>query len=305
MRVSDEPVPGGQPDRREDEDRDDHDDRAGSSCRSAGAGARSAARSSGVSSQAGLVAGDRLVLGAVVLEDAAQVAQAREQRAGSRGRSPVRSMPSTSQKRNEEPSWSLMRLVSADRDDEEQADGEQRARRRSCRPRRRRRSAPPPRASARWREMPSALKPMTSDSPSATTPRTIGRRSTRCRLRTDVERVVCDVDLAARRPRSVSSAAGVRAARAAACGPATAQVRDAAHHHALEDGLAADGGVALRDAGRRRTRRRRRRRGAVGSGATRPAIASGASQLLAAARAWRALEAVDAAAGVDELLLPV
>ena len=35
---------------------------------------------SGVSVQAGLVAGDRLVLGAVVLEHAAQVAQAREQR---------------------------------------------------------------------------------------------------------------------------------------------------------------------------------------------------------------------------------
>ena len=35
-------------------------------------------------------------------------------------------------------------------------------------------------------EMPSALKPMTSDSTSATTPRTIGRRRRRCFLRTDV-----------------------------------------------------------------------------------------------------------------------
>ena len=35
-------------------------------------------------------------------------------------------------------------------------------------------------------EMPSALKPMTSDSTSATTPRMIGRRSRRCFLRIDV-----------------------------------------------------------------------------------------------------------------------
>ena len=42
---------------------------------------------SGVERQARLVAGDRLVLGAVVLEDAAQVAHPREQHAGSRGRS--------------------------------------------------------------------------------------------------------------------------------------------------------------------------------------------------------------------------
>ena len=35
-------------------------------------------------------------------------------------------------------------------------------------------------------EMPSALKPMTSDSTSATTPRMIGRRSSRCFLSTEV-----------------------------------------------------------------------------------------------------------------------
>ena len=37
----------------------------------------------------------------------------------------MRSTPSTSQNSNAEPSWSLIRLVSADRDDEEQADREQ------------------------------------------------------------------------------------------------------------------------------------------------------------------------------------
>ena len=74
----DQPVPGGQADRGEDEDRDDHDDE-----QEARAAARVQAREAlgvrGRQRQLGLVAGDRLVLGAVVLEHAAQVAQAREQ----------------------------------------------------------------------------------------------------------------------------------------------------------------------------------------------------------------------------------
>ena len=43
-------------------------------------------------------------------------------------------------------------------------------------------------SSATWAlaEIPSALKPMPSDSTSATTPRTIGRRSRRCFWRTEV-----------------------------------------------------------------------------------------------------------------------
>ncbi len=96
---------------------------AGSSCRSAGAAARSAAAFSGVSSQAGLVAGDRLVLGAVVLEHAAQVAQAREQQqVAEEDRRAHDALDQPEQRRGVQ-----LRLDQADepdRDDEEQADRE-------------------------------------------------------------------------------------------------------------------------------------------------------------------------------------
>ena len=62
------------------------------------------------------------MLGAVVLEHAAQVAHAREQQQVAE-EDAVRRTPSTSQNSNEEPSWSLIRLVSR-RDQEEQDDRE-------------------------------------------------------------------------------------------------------------------------------------------------------------------------------------
>ena len=104
-------VPLRQADRGEDEDRHDHHDQ-----QEARAAARVQAREAlgvlGRQRQPGLEAGDRLVLGAVVLEHAAQVAQARRAARGSRGRSRCARSPSTSQKRKAEPSWSLNRLVS-------------------------------------------------------------------------------------------------------------------------------------------------------------------------------------------------
>ena len=74
-----QPVPGRQADRREDEDRDDHHDEQEARA-AARVQAAEALRVGRRELEAGLVAGDRLVLGAVVLEDAAQVAQARQQR---------------------------------------------------------------------------------------------------------------------------------------------------------------------------------------------------------------------------------
>ena len=97
----------------------------------------------------------------------------------------MRRSPSTSQNRTDEPSSSLIRFVSVDRDDEEQPDATARARTTIVPPHR-----PPEIGSSSsgicaLAEMPSALKPIISDSPSATTPRTIGSRSSRWRLSTD------------------------------------------------------------------------------------------------------------------------
>ena len=72
----------------------------------------------------------------------------------------------------------------------------------------------------------SALKPIDIDWPSATTPRITGQRSARLRADPGDDGVGLDGDLAV-------LAGGHRPGG------------DAAHHHALEDGLAADGGVAL------------------------------------------------------------
>ena len=77
-------------------------------------------------------------------------------------------------------------------------------------------------------EIPNARKPIRSDSASATTPRITGQRSTRCRLAQETSgseiTSICSSGLAdGHRPG-----------------------RDAAHHHALEHRLAADGRVAAR-----------------------------------------------------------
>ena len=94
-------------------------------------------------------------------------------------------------------------------------------------------------------EMPSALKPMTSDSTSATTPRTIGRRSRRCFLRTDVSgNEVTSISPWAPRSGSMPVLGDLLGQRLA---HGHRPRRDATHHHALEHGLTPDGGVALGD----------------------------------------------------------
>src|SRR3954471_6939815 len=94
-------------------------------------------------------------------------------------------MPSTIQKSSEEPSWSLMRLVTPTGTTKNRPIARTSATT----------TVPnhiPPEmscsSSGSWAlaEMPSALKPITIDSTSATTPRTIGRRSARWRFMTDV-----------------------------------------------------------------------------------------------------------------------
>ena len=106
----DEDPPGGQPERREDEDGHDHHEEQEARA-AAGVQAREARGVLRGQLLPGLVAGDGLVLGAVVLEHPPQVTQAGEQQRGSRGRSRSAGSPSTSQNRIEEPSWSLIRLV--------------------------------------------------------------------------------------------------------------------------------------------------------------------------------------------------
>ena len=105
----DQPVPGRQAERGEDEDRDDHDDEQEARA-AARVKARVALGARGRQAVAGLEAGDRLVLRAVVLEDPAQVAEAADRgEVADEDRGPED--PSTSQKSTEEPSWSLIRLV--------------------------------------------------------------------------------------------------------------------------------------------------------------------------------------------------
>ena len=96
-------------------------------------------------------------------------------------------------------------------------------------------------------EMPSALKPIFSDSASATTPRMIGQRKRAVALGPGDERERDDLDLAER------GLLGVEAVLAELLGQRLADRdgprRDAAHHHALEHRLAADGRVLLRHQG--------------------------------------------------------
>ena len=95
--------------------------------------------------------------------------------------------------------------------------------------------------------MPSALKPILSDSPSAATPRMTRQPQDLVALRPATERLGDHLDVAERRlcriELSVLMLGALLGARLAhRHGPG----RDAAHHHALEHGLAADWGVAHR-----------------------------------------------------------
>ena len=96
-------------------------------------------------------------------------------------------------------------------------------------------------------EMPSAEKPIFSDSASATTPRMIGQRKTRWRFVHETSGNETDLDLAERR-----LALG-QALRPDLLGQRLADGdgprRDAAHHHALEHRLPADGRILLRHQG--------------------------------------------------------
>ena len=145
---------------------------------------------------------------------------------------PVRSIPSTSQKRKGEPSWSLIRLVSPTGTTKKRptASSSEKA---IVRPQTQPpiSSCSPSSSSSIWAlaEIASARKPIFIDSPRATTPRMTGRRQSAVALRPGDERLGLDLDLA------LGGADGD--------GPD----RDAAHHHALEHRLAADRRVALGD----------------------------------------------------------
>ena len=119
----DEQVPLGQAERREDEDRHDHHDQ-----QEARAAARVQAREAlgvlGRQRQVRLEAGDRLVLGAVVLEHAAQVTHAREQPdVAEEDRGTQHALDEPEQERRAE--LVLEQAGEPDRDDEEQADREE------------------------------------------------------------------------------------------------------------------------------------------------------------------------------------
>ena len=147
-----QPVPGGQADRGEDEDRHDHHDE-----QEARPAARvQAAEALGVLGrelEPRLVAGDRLVLGAVVLEDAAQVAQAREQQqVAEEDRGAHDPLDEPEEERRVE--LVLDEARQPDRHDEEQADGERQRDDARCRTTCRPRSPSPPRAAGRWPRCP-------------------------------------------------------------------------------------------------------------------------------------------------------
>ena len=132
---------------------------------------------SGVSVEAGLVAGDRLVLGAVVLEHALEVLHARDQ---PQVAEEDRDADELLDDHEDEPVRDRVLEEVGERRPAAGRTGRPRrsSRTRRCRPRCRRRS--PALALLRGicalAEMPSALKPIFSDSASATTPRTSGRR---------------------------------------------------------------------------------------------------------------------------------
>ena len=208
--------------------------------------------------------------------------------AGSRGRSLVRSSALDSQNSNEEPSWSLIRLVSPTgiRKNSTIASASatttvptQTAARDLLRPR-------PPRpvrpassgGSCALAETSSARKPIASEPPSATTPRMIGRRSTRWRLIAESSgKVLTSISPSAASSGERSPSASCSARRLA---HRDRPVGDAAHHHALEHRLAAHGRVArgaqlavgqLAPLGARSAPARRRRRRSPRRRRSRPA----------------------------------
>ena len=134
----------------------------------------------------------------------------------------MRRTPSTSQNRHDESQPVLDEAREPDRDDEEQADREQRARATTVAdPHAAARSASSSSGSCALAEMPSALKPIASDSPSATTPRTIGSRSSAVALEdrgragtiwTSIS--PCGALLRVEPPRSSCSGSGLRTATA-------------------------------------------------------------------------------------------
>ena len=205
-----------------------------------------------------LVTGDRLVLGAVVLEHALEVAHARDQpevergrsRSGSASRSARTTTPlgMSSRKRLVRPAGSRKNRPTANSSANATVPAQ----------------APPPSSFCSpcssggiWAlaEMPSALKPIFSDSRQRHHAANDGQAQHAVALRPRHERLGGHLDLA------LGSLLGVRAAVGQLLGRGLAHGHGprghAAHHHALEDGLAADRGVAGR------LPRRARRGGAV------------------------------------------
>src|SRR4051812_16310492 len=270
-----EDPPGGQPDRREDEDRDDHDDEE-EARPAAGMEAAEAVRALGGERLARLVGGDRLVLGAVVLEDPPQVGQARDERqVAEEDRRAQDALDEPEQDRGVE--RVLDEAREPDRGDEEEPDREPQ--------RHDHRADPGPAPDLLGLAVPVAeLR--------------VGRVLERAEA--DLERLAQRDDPAddrqpqrgvALQPRDERPRpdGDLALGRADGDGPR----RDATHHHALEDGLPAHGRVparhqaAVRQPGRAHARAGLLRRSLAALGARDPA-----------------LEPLDAAAGVDQLLPP-
>ncbi len=102
-------------------------------------------------------------------------------------------------------------------------------------------------------EMPSALKPIDSDSHERDDAADDGQAQDAVALEHRDQRERLHLDLAERRLLGIEALLGKLLGQRLANGDGPR--RDAAHHHALEDGLAADGCVAKRLERRRRLRR--------------------------------------------------
>ena len=239
-----QPVPGGPPERGEHEDGDDHHD-SRKLVPQRGCRRENCCAFSGVSGEPGLVAGDRLVLGAVVLEHAGAGPSCARAATGSRGRSRSGSTLLDEPEQEAEPSSSLQKFARPTGSTKKRPTAN--AARATTVP-----AHVPPEicssSSGSWAlaEMPSALKPIFSDSASATTPR-MTAAAARGALRPRDERERRDLDLAERGLLGVEPVLAELLGRGLADrdGPG----RDAAHHHALEHRLAADGRVLLRHQG--------------------------------------------------------
>src|SRR3954447_12191396 len=235
-----EPVPRRQADRREQEDRDDHDDEQ-EARPAAGVQPREALRVLRRQRKVRLVAGDRLVLGAVVLEDAAQVAQAGEQRdVAEEDRRAQDALDQPEQQRRAE--LILDEARESDGHDEEQADREQQ---------RDDHRAEPHAARdlllllgqlrvGRDTERLEADRHRLDERDDAADDRQAQRAVA---LQHRGQRKRLDLDVAAGGLLGVEPLALHLLGQRLADGDGPG--RDAAHHHALEDGLAAHGSVAL------------------------------------------------------------